>query len=163
MTLKITEKTWRRVVQDSSGHHCLKCSTLDHIYVNQEDSGSYGLLESCGSDHEMISFSIKGSRKAKLIPTLKIKRRDLMCVGMDGVPSKALKLVAPFFINEIVELFNLIPDLWRIAVVRPLHKSGSQKACKNYRLISNLCSMAKLYDTFSFPDDKHDFLTNQSS
>jgi hypothetical protein len=64
---------------------------------------------------------------------------------------KALKLVAPFFINEIVELFNLIceegiPDLWRIAVVRSLHKSGSKKDCKNYRPISNLCSMAKLYE-----------------
>lgn len=31
-------------------------------------------------------------------------------------------------------------------MVRPLHKSGSKKDTSNYRPISNLCSLAKLYE-----------------
>jgi hypothetical protein len=72
-----------------------------------------------------------------------------MCVRFDRIPSKALKLVAPFVIDTLVKIFNQIcrngiPEVWMITVVRPLHKSGSKKECTNYCPISNLCSMAKL-------------------
>jgi len=39
-----------------------------------------------------------------------------------------------------------IPDIWKKALVKPLHKSGSKTDEANYRPISNLCSLGKLFE-----------------
>lgn len=78
------------------------------------------------------------------------KLSSKLCAGMDGLPSKAIKMVAPFIVDQLLDFFNKvctngIPTMWRVAIVRSLHKNGSKKDCSNFRLISNLCSLAKLY------------------
>jgi hypothetical protein len=54
----ISEITWRRVVKIDETY-TMRCSTLDHIYVNREDVVVAGILESMGSDHEMIGCELK--------------------------------------------------------------------------------------------------------
>jgi hypothetical protein len=39
-----------------------------------------------------------------------------------------------------------IPDQWKIAKVTPIPKKGSKNELANYRPISNLCSMSKIYE-----------------
>jgi hypothetical protein len=72
---KIDEVTWRRVKGEKSGKHVTRCSTLDHIYTNAEDEGTFGLLDCAGGDHEMVGFKFK-DMKMRRIPTLKIQKRD---------------------------------------------------------------------------------------
>lgn len=74
-----------------------------------------------------------------------------LCAGHDGIPSKAVKAIAPFIIDQLLDFFNEIcvkgiPRAWKLAMVRPLHKNGNKKDISNYRPISNLCSLAKLYE-----------------
>jgi hypothetical protein len=51
----------------------------------------------------------------------------------------------------VTELFNDylfgedIPEEYKLALIRSLHKKGSRKDCGNYRGISVLASMGKLY------------------
>ncbi len=66
-----------------------------------------------------------------------------MCMGFNEIPSKALKMVCPFILEETTTFLNDvcvsgIPESWRTAVVRPLHKSGSKRDVSNYRPISTL-------------------------
>jgi len=53
--------------------------------------------------------------------------------------------------NFLLPIFNLLPQLgmprrWRTAVINPLHKNGSKTKVTQYRPISNLDSLSKLYE-----------------
>ena len=74
-----------------------------------------------------------------------------MC-GPDGVPPGVLKLLPAHWITFIVFLFNSIflcgeyPLPWATAKFFTIFKGGSRSLVKNYRGISVLSSVAKLYD-----------------
>ena len=46
--------------------------------------------------------------------------------------------------NKILET-GLFPDLWGDVIITPIHKSGSINTAENYRGISLLCTMGKLF------------------
>jgi hypothetical protein len=74
------------------------------------------------------------------------------CFGYDRVPLRILKDVATLIIDTIYSLFckitenKKIPELWRISRIIPIHKKGPKDTPENYRPISNLCSLAKVYE-----------------
>ena len=39
-----------------------------------------------------------------------------------------------------------IPEQWKTAKIIPLHKKGNKDNISNYRPISNLCTMSKIYE-----------------
>jgi len=41
---------------------------------------------------------------------------------------------------------NRFPDIWRTARVVAVHKKGNKKDIANYRPVSNLCSLSKVYE-----------------
>ena len=41
---------------------------------------------------------------------------------------------------------DTIPEQWKIAKLIPLHKKGKRNLLANYRPISNLCSITKIYE-----------------
>lgn len=47
--------------------------------------------------------------------------------------------------NNILHTGN-IPLVWKTAVVRPVHKKGDMSSITNYRPISNLSSLSKLFE-----------------
>ena len=55
-------------------------------------------------------------------------------------------------LNTVTDLFNKIykgkqiPEVWRISRIIPLHKKGNRTETTNYRPISNLCSLEKVYE-----------------
>lgn len=98
----------------------------------------------------LLSKGHKILQREDLLDSIK-KLSPKQCTGHDQIPSKVIKAVAPLVVDQLLDFFNNIcvhgiPDGWRLAIVRPLHKSGSKKDCTNYRPISNLCSLAKLYE-----------------
>ena len=72
--------------------------------------------------------------------------------GPDGIPPGVYKLLSPSWIILITSLFNIIftsasyPVSWTRAKLFMLFKRGNRKDPNNYRGISVISSIAKLYD-----------------
>jgi len=81
----------------------------------------------------------------KAVKSLKSKKS----FGIDGVPLCIVKDTYQFIKGHIVRLMRLaarnIPRAWKTARIIPLHKQGSKEIMDNYRPISNLCSVDKLF------------------
>ena len=72
--------------------------------------------------------------------------------GHDGISAKVLKLAQPavlkpitFLINETIKMSEF-PDECKKAMVSPLHKKNSTQDKENYRPVSILPIMSKLYE-----------------
>jgi len=87
--------------------------------------------------------------KEELHQILKTTKRKKSS-GIDGLPMNIVADAAAVLMDDYLKLFNLclnrIPKLWKIALVRPLHKSGSKTDPANFRPISNLCSLEKIFE-----------------
>jgi len=74
-----------------------------------------------------------------------------MSSGTDDIPAKIVKLSAPALIQSYKVLFNNIlrtgiPPEWKIAKVVGLPKKPKSYDVSNFRPISNLCSLEKLFE-----------------
>ena len=71
--------------------------------------------------------------------------------GVDKIPAKVLKLAAPVITNSITKIFNCcietgeFPLDWRIAKVTSLHQKGPKNLLDNYRPISILLIISKVF------------------
>ncbi|NQX84229.1 MAG: reverse transcriptase family protein, partial [Mycoplasmataceae bacterium] len=84
----------------------------------------------------------------KIISTLKSKDS----CGVDGLSTRLLKTVAPNIIDTLTHLINLsletgyIPNELKIAKIIPIYKSGEKNVYTNYRPISLLPAISKLFE-----------------
>ena len=84
----------------------------------------------------------------KCVSTLKIKNAE----GYDRIPQRIIKDGIDQLIDPLTHLFKLIyhtkkiPDQWKVAKVTPILKKGSKNEISNYRPISNLCSISKIFE-----------------
>ena len=85
---------------------------------------------------------------AKIINQLKSKR----CQGYDRIPvifykdgqTELLQIVT--CLMKKILTHNVVPDQWKIAKVIPIYKKGDKRNVNNYRPISNLCSITKIFE-----------------
>ena len=74
------------------------------------------------------------------------------CEGHDRLPQRILIDGIEILINPLVELFQKIyeqkklPQQWLISKTTPILKKGSPQNIENYRPISNLCSVTKIFE-----------------
>jgi len=85
------------------------------------------------------------------IRTAFIQCKPKMSKGVDNIPMKVLKMVAIDSITLIHRLFKEInevgiPDQWKLAKVVPIPKKANVKDISNFRPVSNLCSLSKVYE-----------------
>lgn len=72
--------------------------------------------------------------------------------GPDGVPSTFLKANAVCLLEPLLLLFRLslssgiFPSCWKIAEMFPVHKKGSKRDVNNYRGITSLSAVSKLFE-----------------
>ena len=72
--------------------------------------------------------------------------------GFDGINAKLLKKLCPYIIHEITYLMNLclqqkiFPKCLKIAVIKPIYKSGHRSSFTNYRPISILPTISKVLE-----------------
>ena len=76
--------------------------------------------------------------------------------GIDNISSYFLKLALPFIGNSLAALFNTsietsqFPDSWKIARVTPIFKEGDKTEKSNYRPISVLPVISRLFEKLVF-------------
>ena len=76
--------------------------------------------------------------------------------GFDGLSTKNLKLIFPYIPCVLLQIINksfmsgVFPDILKIARVLPLHKGGSLDKIINFRPISILSSISKIFEHLMF-------------
>ena len=87
--------------------------------------------------------------------------------GLDLISSYFLKLGMSIFASSLSQIFNLsvsrgiFPDSWKIAKVAPVHKSGPADDQSNYRPISVLPVVARLFEKLVY-DQMYTFLNDNN-
>jgi hypothetical protein len=72
--------------------------------------------------------------------------------GIDGLPSNMLKDCREFISKPLCHILNLsirtgkVPETWKMAKLKPLHKSGATNDPSNYRPISVLPILSKILE-----------------
>ena len=72
--------------------------------------------------------------------------------GYDEIPASILKLSLPIIIKPLVHVLNLslfegiFPDALKVANVIPLFKNGDPMIFNNYRPVSLLCVLSKVFE-----------------
>ena len=84
----------------------------------------------------------------KILKEIPIKN----CSGYDRVPLRVFNdgkyLLAPTILSLMNKIWHTeaIPEIWKMTKTQPLHKSGNKSNVENYRPISNLCSLSKIFE-----------------
>ena len=88
--------------------------------------------------------------------------------GPDKIPTTILKDAADFICKPLTMIFNsssklgTFPDRWKIARITSIYKSGAKDDTNNYRPISILSVLSKLYEKIAH-DQLIDFLQSKKS
>ena len=96
----------------------------------------------------MIYLHVDEEFVSKQIGRLNVKKTT----GHDGISAKILKLAKPVIVRPITDLINLIikcskfPDNTKNAMVSPVHKKNSNFDKENYRPVSILPVISKIYE-----------------
>jgi hypothetical protein len=103
--------------------------------------------EEVSMDYDKIEY-FSETEIDKAISTFKPKRSS----GVDEIPMLVLKGCYNFIRPIIKKLFDIvvdvgrIPKIWKLARLKPIHKKGDKTKVINYRPISNLCSISKIFE-----------------
>ena len=118
----------------------------DLTYANEfleSDSSSTNLFH-----FRTISVTSVALRLSKLLAS--------KSTGMDTIPAKVLKITANIIAPSLTYIFNIslqsgiYVDDWKLAKIIPIYKSEDRKKCENYRPISILPVISKVFESEIF-------------
>lgn len=151
---------------------------FENVFVSNASSpGSSDSTHSPPPNNQTISqINISPNKVYKLLSSLDKSKG----AGYDGIPSVFLSRCAKSLAFPIFILFYnslkqcTFPAMWKKALIIPIHKKGSKTLISNYRPISILCCIAKLFEKIVYdniyqliahgvPTSQHGFLKGRST
>ena len=123
------------------------------------------------STNATFSFKCCSSNEVRKLPE---KLDTKKSTGLDNLPSRMLKMAAGVLAPSLAFLFNqsissgIVPTEWKLARVTPIFKKGKRQDVNNYRLISIIPVVARvferiIYDQFFKYLSDNDLLVNCQS
>ena len=73
--------------------------------------------------------------------------------GVDGISNEFYKYLSGYLLDPLTTLFNYVwikgdyPDKWSEGVIQPLHKKGSYNETDNYRKLTLMACMGKIFES----------------
>ena len=110
------------------------------------------------------SFSLEQLNVETVIESLKAVNSN-KATGPDNIPGRVLKIAAEFLSPSLTAIFNrslsmgIYPDDWKMARVLPIFKSGEKSDLGNYRPISIISAIAKVFGRLVY-DQFYTYLTS---
>ena len=111
----------------------------------------------CSFQLEPVSLS----KVLKLLKNLPINK----ATGLDKIPCRLVNLAAPLIAESLCCIFNtsissnIFPSDWKIAKIIPIHKGNAKDDLNNYRPISILSPISKIFERLIY-DQLYDYLSN---
>ena len=112
------------------------------------------------------TFSVKLPTLSAVYKKLKdISKRK--AAGLDKIPCKLLKIAAGIVAPSLTQIFNKIismgiyPTDWKLAKVTPIFKKGKKDEMNNYRPISVISVVAKIFEKLIF-EQLYEYLNNNN-
>ena len=127
------------------------CTVGDRLSKKIPDKPNPLLSNEYSIDRPSSSFAFSAIMMDKLTASLN-KMKTSHGSGNDGIASYFLKIALPIIKGSLCDLFNLslfsgkFPDCWKIARVAPIFNSGQRDDRSNYRPISVLPFISRLFD-----------------
>ncbi|CAG9131177.1 unnamed protein product, partial [Plutella xylostella] len=125
---------------------------------------------------DIASVEVSGDMVCKLLESLDLNKS----AGPDKLPavflascSKSLSVpLSILFKRSLAE--GVVPSIWKSAFISPIHKNGPKNIIGNYRPISKLCLIAKIFERIvydqvyaslklTFNSQQHGFLKKRST
>ena len=119
---------------------------------NEQGGNDQNILDKLNELKSLPYFSSLDFRITKeeiLIAVGKLKIGK--AAGLDRISNELLKYGMPHLVEPMHKLFNLIfssgilPDSWSISMIKPLYKGGSSLQTKNYRGVSIMSCVGKVF------------------
>ena len=132
------------------------------------DQFASGFVKGKAAQHSSVSDNMRNMNNNSLPLTEPVIDRDCLIrklksldshkgAGPDGIPPIFFSKCAYALASPLLMIFNrslstgVFPDIWKTAKVVPIHKSGESDNVSNYRPISILCTLAKVFESLICP------------
>ena len=139
-----------QISADEWTNHFSSLNEIKHTFITRAKEMSV-LLEKSEKLKEFNELDFKITPEELHVATVSLKNNK--AVGFDSISNEMLKAGYGALQRCLLKLFNRIlcygdfPTAWKSAYITPLHKGGSPDDPNNYRGISILSCIAKLFNT----------------
>ena len=114
--------------------------------MEQSSNSPETYLPNCNSLFQMQNATVIDVHK--ILSSIDVSKST----GHDGISNKLLKDSADIIAYSLTFIFNtsintgIFPNDFKTAIISPIHKAGCKTECNNYRPISILSSVAKIFE-----------------
>lgn len=168
-------------VLEKNGEYISEPNTCAHIFA-EHFQDTFSPATPAGTDPSSSLPNILDIPKISVDQVLKATQSlsSSKSVGVDGIPGFILKGCKDILAPVLTHIFNIsiqsgiFPSTWKTSIIIPIHKSGNKTSPQNYRPISLLSSVSKIFEKvihthISFhlssvlSDSQHGFISNRST
>ena len=138
---------WKNIEATSSTNKAELFNSFFQSTFSQKDMSSFTLS---GSKCERVAteFDVSESNIRKILRNLDINKAK----GPDGLPPLLFKQTKSTIAKSISDLFTnckrlgVFPTSWKVGRVSPIHKKGNKTAVENYRPVTILDIISKVFE-----------------
>ena len=127
---------------------------FDYEYMNKISS----FIDKCSSENvlchnQYIDDIMNAPISEDELSYVLRKAKNGKAGGADAIPTEFYKYSTPNLSKAILALFNYVfengdyPEIWSHGIIRPIYKAGEMRCPENYRKITLLSSLGKIFDS----------------